>query len=255
MYKFLIQKHLDSCYAAYPVSGVLEFVEQLVDYRKLKAYSDQVIKANRMIESEMGQQVAPMPSVDKSSTSRQFSGADGAGGVDYGELAAKHSEWLAKAPERERQAAVRKEWHWFEMWQRYARVAGVETAHEQVQREKDKASGMSPEEWRNAVWDRDLDRKRSENFLRVEEFCSGEVAAALAEYGPDGVTLDEIREGVEYGLPQHDEVREEVAEWFAGPVCAALVEAARKITPEPDGPLEQAPGPNTEDGEWVLVDD
>src|SRR5215211_5152106 len=43
IYKFLIQKHLESCYAADPVTGVLEFVEQLVDFRKLKTYSDQVI--------------------------------------------------------------------------------------------------------------------------------------------------------------------------------------------------------------------
>ena len=47
--KWLIQKHLESCYAADPVSGVLEFVEQLVDARKLKVYWDMVGKANRAI--------------------------------------------------------------------------------------------------------------------------------------------------------------------------------------------------------------
>lgn len=95
MYKFLIQKHLDSCYAADPVSGVLEFVEQLVDYRRLKAYSDQVVKANRMIESEMGQPIAPLPAFGDASASRRHSGADDAGGVDYQVLAKGHAEWVA----------------------------------------------------------------------------------------------------------------------------------------------------------------
>jgi hypothetical protein len=46
---------------------------------------------------------------------------------------------------------------------------------------------------------------------------------------------------------------------FAGPVCAALVEAARDAVPEPepDVPLEPPPGFSPSDGEWVTewVDD
>jgi hypothetical protein len=255
IYKFLIQKHLESCYAADPVTGVLEFVEQLVDYRKLKTYSGELIKANRMIESEMGQQVAPMPSVDKSSTSREFSGADGAGGVDYGELAVKHAEWVARAPERERAKAVREEWHWHEMQQRYASVTDFDTAREEVQRDKDKASGMSPTEWMHAIWERSLDRKREKNYEDSERFCATQVTAALAEYGPDSVAAPEFIEDVKWSLPQDDEVRAEIDAWFAGPSCAALVEAARKPALESEAAPGPPPGPNTAEGEWVLVDD
>jgi hypothetical protein len=255
IYKFLIQKHLESCYAADPVTGVLEFVEQLVDFRKLKTYSGELIKANRMIESEMGQQVAPMPSVDKSSTSREFSGADGAGGVDYGELAVKHAEWVARAPERERAKAVREEWHWHEMQQRYASVTDFDTAREEVQRDKDKASGMSPTEWMHAIWERSLDRKREKNYEDSERFCATQVTAALAEYGPDSVAAPEFIEDVKWSLPQDDEVRAEIDAWFAGPSCAALVEAARKPALESEAAPGPPPGPNTAEGEWVLVDD
>jgi hypothetical protein len=213
MYKFLIQKHLESCYAADPVTGVLEFVEQLVDFRKLKTYSGELIKANRMIESEMGQQVAPLPAVGAVTESRRFSGADGADGVDYGELAVKHAEWVARAPERERAKAVREEWRWYDMLQRYRTVSDLEAAHE-------------------AIWDRKLDRDRERNYEDFERFCANEVAASFAEYGPDGVTLAEIAEGVKWSLPQDAEVRAEVDEWFAGPFCAALVEAAGDAVPD-----------------------
>jgi hypothetical protein len=59
--KELIRAHLDSCYAADPVTGVLEFVEQLVDARKLKLYWEMVAKANRSIMIETGQQPQPAP--------------------------------------------------------------------------------------------------------------------------------------------------------------------------------------------------
>jgi len=182
---------------------------------------------------------------------------DGKGGLDYEARVQANREWEAGAPERERQAAVRKEWHWFEMEQRYASVTDLERAREQVQRDKDKVSGMTPAEYHHAIWDRRLERDRERNYEDFERFCANEVAGALAEYGPDGVALAEIAEGVEWSFPQTDHVRKEVAEWFAGPVCAALVEAARKITPEPDGPLEPRPGFSPTDGEWVTewVDD
>ena len=231
MYKFLIQKHFESCYAADPVTGVLEFVEQLVDYRRLKAYSDQVHKANRAIESEMGQQIAPLPAAGEAGLSRQVAGVDGAGGLDYQELVQRHAEWVAAEPERARKKAVREEWQWHEKFQRYRSVVDDERAYEEVQREKDKASGMSPREYQEAIWDRMLERKREKNYDDFERFCASEVASAFAECGsdgPDDVTLAEIIEGVKYYLPQDADVAAEVDGWFAGPSFAALVEAARK---------------------------
>jgi hypothetical protein len=202
MYKLLIQKHWDSCYAADPVTGVLEFVEQLVDYRRLKVYSDQLVKANKAIESEMGQQIAPLPAVGEVDTSRKFSGVDGAGGVDYQELVVKRAEWVAAAPERERKEAVREEWHWHDMLQRYRSVSDDEAAREQVQRDKDRKSGMSPREVMEAALDRKLERKRDENYEDFGRFCAELVAAAFAEYGTDGVTLAEVAEDVKWWMPQ-----------------------------------------------------
>jgi hypothetical protein len=238
--KMLIQKHLESCYAVDPVSGVLEFVEQLVDARKLKVYWDMVGKANKAIESEMGQQIAPLPAVGAVTESRRFAGADGAGGVDYGELVQKHQEWVAEEPVRERKKAVREEWRWYDMLERYRSVTDLERAREQVQRNKDREAGMSPAEYHQAIWDRKLERDRGRNYDDFERFCANEVAAAFAEYGPDDVRLAEIAEGVKWSLPQVDGVQAEVEVWFAGPVCAALVEAARKVASEPDGPLVPA---------------
>jgi len=73
--KMLIQKHLESCYAADPVSGVLEFVEQLVDARKLKVYWDMVGKANRAIEAETGQQIQPGPGLPANAAHRNLVGS------------------------------------------------------------------------------------------------------------------------------------------------------------------------------------
>jgi hypothetical protein len=70
--------------------------------------------------------------------------------------------------------------------------------------------------------------------------------------------LAEIAEGVKWSLPQTDEVQAEVEEWFAGEFCARVVETARKAyAPEPESEAAPGPppGPNTAEGEWVLVDD
>ena len=239
-YKFLVRAHLESCYATNPVTGEREFVEQLVDARKLKVYSEMVFKANRIMMVEMGQQIAPLPAVGAVTESRRFAGADGAGGVDYGELVQKHAEWVAAEPERERAKAVRQEWRWYDMLQRYRSITDLEAAHEQVQRDKDKASGMSPHEYHQAIWDRKLERKRERNYEDFERFCANEVAGSFAEYGPDGVTLAEIAEGVKWSFPQTEEVQAEVDEWFAGEFCARVVETARKAcAPE----SAAAPGP------------
>ena len=80
----LIQKHLESCYAADPVSGVLEFVEQLVDARKLKVYWDMVGKANRAIEAETGQQIQPAPGLPANAAHRNLVGTSDLHLVDQG---------------------------------------------------------------------------------------------------------------------------------------------------------------------------
>ena len=251
-FMMLIQKHLESCYALNPETGVREFVEQLVDSKKMKDYASLVMAANKRVMIETGQQIAPLPAIDKSLTSREFAGADGAGGVDYQELVQRHAEWVAAAPERERAKAVREEWHWHETFERYRSVADDERAREEVQRDKDKASGMSPTEYYQAIWDRKLERQRERNYEDFERFCANEVAGAFAEYGPDGVTLAEIAEGVKWSFPQDAETQAEVDEWFAGEFCARVVETARKAYASES---EVAPGPNTAEGEWVLVHD
>jgi hypothetical protein len=259
-YKFLVRAHLESCYATNPVTGEREFVEQLVDARKLKVYSEMVFKANRIMMVEMGQQIAPLPAIGQTPTSQQVAGFDGAGGVDYQELVQRHAAWVAEEPEREqereRRKGVRKEWYWHETLQRYRSVADDEMAREHVQRDKDRKSGMSPSEYHQAIWDRKLDRDRERNYEDFERFCANEVAGSFAEYGPDGVTLAEIAEGVKWSLPQDAETQAEVDEWFAGEFCARVVETARKAcAPESEAAPGPPPGPNAAAGEWVLVDD
>jgi hypothetical protein len=144
------------------------------------------------------------------------------------------------------------------MFQRYRSVADDATAREQIQREKDREAGMSPTEVNEAAFDRYFDRRRDENYETFERFCADEVVKAFTEYGPDGVTLAEIAEGVKWSLPQTDEVHAEVDEWFAGELCARMVETARKAyAPEPESEAAPGPppGPNTAAGEWVLVND
>ena len=82
--RWLIQKHLESCYAADPVSGVLEFVEQLVDARKLKVYWDMVGKANRAIMIETGQQPQPAPGLNEAMMRRNLVGSSDLHLVDQG---------------------------------------------------------------------------------------------------------------------------------------------------------------------------
>jgi hypothetical protein len=226
-FMMLIQKHLESCYALNPETGEREFVEQLVDSKKMKDYASLVMAANKRVMIETGQQIAPLPPIGAVTESRRFAGADGAGGVDYGELVQKHQEWVADEPERERKAAVRQEWHWHETLQRYRSVVDDEMAREHVQRDRDRKSGMSPAEYHQAIWDRKLERKREKNYEDFERFCAKEVTAAFAEYGPDGVTLAEIAEGVKWSLPQDAETQAEVDAWFAGEFCARVVEVAR----------------------------
>jgi hypothetical protein len=96
----LIREHLASCFATNPVTGQREFVERLVDARKLKVYVDMLDKAVKMVMVETGQQVQ-MPE----QYTRQVLGLNGNGGVDYGAIAQavvqRKAEWEAEAPQRE----------------------------------------------------------------------------------------------------------------------------------------------------------
>jgi len=55
IFRMLAHKHLESCYATNLESGEREFVEQLVDARKMKVYNDAIGKNNRAIAEETGQ--------------------------------------------------------------------------------------------------------------------------------------------------------------------------------------------------------
>jgi hypothetical protein len=226
-YKFLARAHLESCYATNPVTGEREFVEQLVDARKLKVYSELMFKANRIMMVEMGQQIAPLPAVGAVTESRRSAGAPEAPAV------------ACCCAGAGTQAAVRQEWHWYDMFERYRSVADDERAREEVQRDKGKTSGMSPTECHQAIWDRKLDRDRERNYEDFERFCANEVAGSFAEYGPDGVTLAEVAEGVKWSLPQEAEVQAEVDAWFAGEFCARVVESATAEAPQ--GPYRPNP--------------
>jgi hypothetical protein len=254
----LYRTHLNSCYATNPETGEQEFVEQLVDARKLKVYADGIIKAKTRIEAEMGQQIAPSAGPDVAWT-RKVTGADGAGGIDYSELVRKHAEWQARS-------AVRDEWRWQEMLeQNLRRGMDWEQATEAVQQKKDRESGMSPDEFREAKWQRRDECQRTEHYENLPEFCAGEVAAALAELGPDAVDLAGIRDDLKaYAFPVADEVAAEVDAWFDSQACAVLVEAARNPVPElaPVTPslepesvrVPPAPPPGAGPGEWVWTD-
>ena len=66
------------------LSGVLEFVEQLVDARKLKVYGDMVGKANSAIMMETGQQVQPGPGLPANAAHSNLVGSSDLHLVDQG---------------------------------------------------------------------------------------------------------------------------------------------------------------------------
>ena len=73
-YRMLFRAHLDSCYASNPETGEQEFVEQLVDARKLKVYSDAILKANRAIAEELGQLPQAAPGLPANAAHRNLVG-------------------------------------------------------------------------------------------------------------------------------------------------------------------------------------
>jgi hypothetical protein len=215
-YMMLFREHLASCLAINPVTGEKEFVEQLVDARKLKIYSDMIGKFNKLLALETGQ----LLTLDDGMAAKVL-GLDGKNGIDYPQI-------VTELPERERQQQVRQEWHWHDMFQRYRSVTDDDAdAREQVQRLKDRESGMSPREAFDARLERSLERQREENYGNFEQWITDHVVKAWTEYGIDGVTADELAEDVKFWMPQADDVAAEVDEWFAGPLFAAMVEAAR----------------------------
>jgi hypothetical protein len=172
-YLFLFKAHLESCYAVNPVTGEREFVEQLVDARKLKMYSAEVRSALKQLMIETGQQVQ----LDKSMT-REALGLDGKNGIDYPQI-------VAELPERERKAAVDREWreHEYELslYQMDARHYGPEHAEEKYAERADRKAGMTVAEAERAQWQRRSENRRWESYGRLEEFCVEVVAAELAE--------------------------------------------------------------------------
>ena len=83
-YRMLFRAHLDSCYASNPETGEQEFVEQLVDVRKLKVYSDAILKANRAIAEELGQLPQAAPGLPANAAHRNLVGTSDLHLVDQG---------------------------------------------------------------------------------------------------------------------------------------------------------------------------
>ena len=75
---------MDSCYASNPETGEQEFVEQLVDARKLKVYSDAILKANRAIAEELGQLPQAAPGLPANAAHRNLVGTSDLHLVDQG---------------------------------------------------------------------------------------------------------------------------------------------------------------------------
>jgi hypothetical protein len=100
----LIRAHLASCWATDPVTGEKEFVERLVDARKLKVYADMMDKALRRTAEETGQLPQRVEGLDERWTPKLL-GLDGNNGVDYPAIVQaavqRQAEWEARAPWRE----------------------------------------------------------------------------------------------------------------------------------------------------------
>jgi hypothetical protein len=103
-YKILFKAHLESCFAANPLTGKREFVERLVDWQRLKAYSSEVRASLKALMIETGQQLQ----LDDTKWAEKVLGVDGRGGVDYGVIVEATREWDAGAPQRAARRAQEK---------------------------------------------------------------------------------------------------------------------------------------------------
>jgi hypothetical protein len=87
-YMMLFRKHLESCFATNPMTGEKEFIEQLVDARKLKIYSDQIYKFNKLLAVETGQLVQ----LDDRWTEHVLGLKSSGEGIDYAKIAQRKRE-------------------------------------------------------------------------------------------------------------------------------------------------------------------
>jgi hypothetical protein len=101
-FMMLFRKHLESCYATNPMTGEKEFIEQLVDAKKLKIYSDAVDKNNRLLMIETGQQV----SLPEQYSQYALGLGSNAEGVDYAKISQRKR--VAAAEKQRREDAERK---------------------------------------------------------------------------------------------------------------------------------------------------
>jgi hypothetical protein len=175
----LFRKHLESCYATNPETGEKEFVEQLVDARKLKIYSDAVDKNNKMLMIETGQQLR----LDEKWTEKAL-GVDGRGGVDYPALVQTTREWDAGAPlraaNRAQEKAARDQWFDEDWIQSLVRDGMARDAAERaVQRERDRKDGFSPAEVRSRHWERVRAADHAELVENLELVCEESVTQDL----------------------------------------------------------------------------
>jgi hypothetical protein len=216
-YRMLFRTHLESCYATNPETGEKEFVEQLVDARKLKVYSDAILKANRAIAEELGQLPQAAPGLPQNASHYNLVGSSNLHLVDQGGDYTPRSVSVGrKLTQAEKDARAQPA---LDYWDAVTdelrkRLADLREGRDPGPRSPtlDAAFGVSVEE--RADW-------RASNALSLERLVGG----------------------------AEDEFAEPEPEPEPEPVPVPVPE------PVSVGPLEPAPGPDTEDGEWVWVDD
>jgi hypothetical protein len=178
-YKMLFKAHLESCFAANPLTGEREFVERLVDWQRLKAYSSEVRASLKALMIETGQQLR----LDEKWTEKAL-GVDGRGGVDYSALVEATREWDAGAPlraaKRAQEKAARDQWFDEDWIQSLVRDGMARDAAERaVQRERDRKAGFSPAEVKSRHWERVRAADRAELVEHLEEVCEESVTQDL----------------------------------------------------------------------------
>jgi hypothetical protein len=218
-YRMLFRAHLDSCYASNPETGEQEFVEQLVDARKLKVYSDAILKANRAIAEELGQLPQAAPGLPANAAHRNLVGTSDLHLVDQGgDWTPRTVTYGRKLSQAEKDERAQPE---LEYW--------LALTDEMRRRLADLKAGRDPgpqSEMLQAAWP-----------VSIEERAEWAASNALALEGMVGEAEDRFAEPDPESKPD------------PGPAPASAPE------PVPDVPLEPPPGFSSADGEWVLVND
>ena len=192
-YKMLFKAHLESCFAANPLTGEREFVERLVDWQRLKAYSSEVRASLKALMIETGQQLR----LDEKWAEKAL-GVDGRGGVDYGVIVEATRKWDAGAPQRAaeiaRKRAARDQW-FDEDWVTSMVRDGMsrDAAERTVQLQRDRKNGFSPAEVKSRHWERVRSAEYSERVERLEEFCEDWISFDL-EGQPRDLSIEELEE-------------------------------------------------------------